>query len=103
VNAALEDPSVWNDPKKAQELGKEKRQLETVVNNLTTLDRDLADNAELFEMSKEEGDIAGLQTIADDAQHLEAIVKDLEFKRMFGGHRSLRLGQHAAAPVFALR
>jgi peptide chain release factor 2 len=83
VNAALEDPSVWNDPKKAQELGKEKRQLETVVQNLTTLDRDLADNTELFEMSKEEGDMDGLQTIADDAARLEAIVKDLEFKRMF--------------------
>jgi peptide chain release factor 2 len=25
VNASLEDPTVWNDPKKAQELGKEKK------------------------------------------------------------------------------
>jgi peptide chain release factor 2 len=25
VNASLEDPAVWNDPKKAQELGKEKK------------------------------------------------------------------------------
>ena len=83
MNAALEDPSVWNDPKKAQELGKEKRQLENVVNNVTTLDRDLADNAELFEMSKEEADLDGLKTIAEDAERLELIVKDLEFKRMF--------------------
>ena len=27
VNASLEDPTVWNDPKKAQELGKEKKML----------------------------------------------------------------------------
>ena len=29
VNAELEDPDVWNDPKKAQDLGKEKNPLKT--------------------------------------------------------------------------
>lgn len=63
VNAALEDPAVWNDPKKAQELGKEKKSLDSVVLTLQKLTTELADNAELFEMSKEEGDDAGLETI----------------------------------------
>jgi peptide chain release factor 2 len=54
VNASLEDPSVWNDPKKAQELGKEKKLLDGVVLTLQKLTGELADNAELFEMSKEE-------------------------------------------------
>jgi peptide chain release factor 2 len=31
VNAALENPAVWNEPKRAQELGREKKTLETVV------------------------------------------------------------------------
>jgi hypothetical protein len=31
VNASLEDPSVWDDPKKAQELGKEKKTLDDIV------------------------------------------------------------------------
>ena len=31
VNAALEDPKVWDEPKRAQELGKEKKSLEDVV------------------------------------------------------------------------
>lgn len=60
VNASLEDPSVWNDPKKAQELGKEQKSLSAVVVTLDKLTRELADNAELYEMSKEEGDEAGL-------------------------------------------
>jgi peptide chain release factor 2 len=30
VNASLEDPAVWNDPKKAQELGKEKKALDAI-------------------------------------------------------------------------
>ncbi|KAF1069139.1 bacterial peptide chain release factor 2 (bRF-2) [Variovorax sp. PDC80] len=34
-------------------------------------------------MSKEEGDVDGLQAIADDAATLEADIKQLEFRRMF--------------------
>ena len=41
VNASLEDPSVWNDPKKAQELGKEKKSLDGVVVTLERLTREL--------------------------------------------------------------
>ncbi|HRN76283.1 peptide chain release factor 2 [Ottowia sp.] len=83
VNAALEDPAVWNDPKKAQELGKEKKSLEGVVVTLDELTSSLADNAELFEMSREEDDEAALQAIADDADELEKTVEELEFRRMF--------------------
>ena len=83
VNASLEDPTVWNDPKKAQELGKEKKMLDGVVVTLNSLTTELADNSELFEMSKDEGDETGLLTIEAEAQKLEAIVKDLEFRRMF--------------------
>ncbi|WP_295988155.1 peptide chain release factor 2 [uncultured Variovorax sp.] len=83
VNASLEDPNVWNDPKKAQELGKEKKSLDDVVVTLDRLTSGLADNTELYEMSKEDGDIAGLQAIADDAATLEADIKQLEFRRMF--------------------
>ncbi|WP_176667250.1 peptide chain release factor 2 [Variovorax sp. SG517] len=83
VNASLEDPNVWNDPKKAQELGKEKKALDDVVVTLDRLTSGLSDNTELYEMSKEDGDIAGLQAIADDAATLEADIKQLEFRRMF--------------------
>jgi peptide chain release factor 2 len=74
---------VWNDPKKAQELGKEQKQLTGVVGTIQTLERELADNLELYEMSKEEGDEAGLQTIEAEGGKLEELVKDLEFRRMF--------------------
>jgi peptide chain release factor 2 len=83
VNAELEDPSVWNDPKRAQALGKEKKSLEDVVVVIDRLTSSLSDNGELFEMSKEEGDEAGLQSIADDVATLTADVEGLEFRRMF--------------------
>ena len=56
VNAALEDPAVWNDPKKAQELGKEKKSLDDVVVVLDELTQELADSTELYEMSCDEDD-----------------------------------------------
>nr|MBP8929056.1 peptide chain release factor 2 [Ottowia sp.] len=65
------------------ELGKEKKALDGVVVTLDELTQGLSDNAELFEMSRDEGDEAGLQAIADDVARLEKIVEDLEFRRMF--------------------
>jgi len=54
-----------------------------VVVTLDRLTSGLSDNTELYEMSKEDGDIAGLQAISDDAATLEADIKQLEFRRMF--------------------
>ncbi|MGK2898235.1 MAG: peptide chain release factor 2 [Burkholderiaceae bacterium] len=83
VNAALENPKIWDEPKRAQELGREKRTLENVVQTIDHLTSNLADNTELFEMSKAEGDDAGLLAIELDANKLEEIVAQLEFRRMF--------------------
>ena len=83
VNASLEDPAVWNDPKKAQDLGKEQKSLSAVVVTLDKLTRELADNIELYEMSKEEGDEAGLAAIEAEAAKLGPLIEELEFRRMF--------------------
>ena len=83
VNAALENPAVWNEPKRAQELGREKKTLETVVETIDHLHGNLADNTELFEMSRAEGDETGMQAIEAEAQALQKSVEELEFRRMF--------------------
>ena len=83
VNAALENPAVWNEPKRAQELGREKKTLETVVGTIDHLATNLADNSELFEMSKAEGDDAGILAIEAEAHALRDTVEQLEFRRMF--------------------
>ena len=83
VNASLEDPAVWNDPKKAQELGKEKKALDGVVIVLDELTQQLSDNAELYDMSREEGDEGALQSIDGDVGGIAKTVEDLEFRRMF--------------------
>jgi peptide chain release factor 2 len=83
VNAALEDPAVWNEPKRAQELGKEKKALEGVVLVIAKLDSEIADNTELYDMSKDDNDLAGLATIEAEVAKIEATVAQLEFRRMF--------------------
>ncbi|WP_439605739.1 peptide chain release factor 2 [Hydrogenophaga sp.] len=83
VESALEDPTVWNDPKRAQDLGREKKSLEDVVLVLDRLTNELADNTELFQMSSEDGDVAGLVTIEGEAAKVAAEVEKLEFRRMF--------------------
>ena len=79
----MENPAIWNDPKRAQELGREKRALEEVVNTIDHLTSNLSDNAELFDMTKEDGDMDGLAAIEADAGKLAEIVEGLEFRRMF--------------------
>ena len=83
VNAALENPAVWNEPKRAQELGKEKKSLETVVETVDHLTSNLSDNTELYEMSKADDDVDGLQAIEAEANKLRETVEQLEFRRMF--------------------
>ena len=67
VESALEDPTVWNNPKRAQDLGRKKKSLEDVVLVLDRLTADLSDNSELFEMSRDDGDEAGITTIEAEA------------------------------------
>lgn len=85
VNRELENPEVWNEPDRAQALGKERAQLELAVNTLVDLDSGLEDAHELFEMAKEEDDEETLVSVQDDLNRLEQTVAKLEFQRMFSG------------------
>src|SRR3990167_2481768 len=69
--------------KRAQELGREKKSLEDVVLMLDRLTGELADNTELFEMSKAEGDEAGILAMEAEAAKIATEVEKLEFRRMF--------------------
>jgi len=83
VAKELEDPKIWDKPQRAQELGKEKKQLEDVVVALSDLDTSLGDSAELFELARAENDDATVEAVANDVADLEKDVEGLEFRRMF--------------------
>ena len=83
VNAELENPDVWNDPKHAQELGREKKSLDTVVGTLTEIRQGLSEAQELFELAADDNDDATLQAIEHDCDALGERLEELEFRRMF--------------------
>lgn len=81
----LEDPKVWDDPERAQALGKERTQLETVVHNLSNIRQGLEDAEELLELAVEEDDEDSVESVATDLEQFETIIAGLEFRRMFSG------------------
>jgi len=85
VSRELEDPAVWDDPERAQALGKERARLEEVVGTLTDLEEGLRDAADLLELAREENDQDTLQAVLSDVEAMEVRVARLEFQRMFSG------------------
>lgn len=83
ITRLVEDPIIWNDNKRAQELGREKKHLEDLVDTLELIGQQLKDAFELLLMAKEENDDAMLECIADDLGHLEKNMSEMEFRRMF--------------------
>jgi peptide chain release factor 2 len=81
----MEDPNIWNNAEKAQKLGKEKRSLELIVHNLQSLETNLKDAQELFEMAREENDDDTLLSVDADTLAIEQQIAGMEFKRMFSG------------------
>ena len=81
----LEAPSVWDDPERAQALGKERAQLEKVVDELDATTTALTDVEGLLSLAVEEDDTSTIDELADDLETLESRIAGLEFRRMFSG------------------
>ena len=81
----LEEPTVWDDPERAQALGKERASLELVVKTIDDMDNGLSDTKEMLLMAQEEGDGSLLESISEDIDDFEKRLAELEFRRMFSG------------------
>ena len=79
------DGEIWNDPEKAQELGRERANLEAVVNTIDGMDSGLADCEDLLEMSVAEDDEDSVADVVEELAGLQALLEKLEFRRMFSG------------------
>jgi peptide chain release factor 2 len=85
VTRELENPGVWNDQKRAQDLGRERKALEQIVQGIGSVDQALSDSADLFELSRAEQDDATLLSIEHDVSTVEQRIGAMEFRRMFSG------------------
>ncbi|WP_237065605.1 peptide chain release factor 2 [Microbulbifer guangxiensis] len=85
VELELAEPSVWDNPDRAQELGRERASLETVVTTIESLDSGIADCRELLDMAVEENDEDSVAEVASEIEGLQKQLGVLEFRRMFSG------------------
>jgi len=85
VTRELEQPNVWNNPERAQALGRERSQLEDVVEVISELSDGLKEADELFELAIEEQDHETVTAVTADLDKLEHTLEQLEFRRMFAG------------------
>ena len=90
VNAELEQPDVWNDPEKAQALGKERVSLEQVVDTIKNLEQGLEDVEGLLELAVEAEDEETFNEAVAELDELEQQLAKLEFRRMFSGEHDAR-------------
>jgi peptide chain release factor 2 len=75
LNAMVEDPTLWNDPKAAQNVMRERRRLDEAIGATRKIETELTDTVELMDMAEAEGD-AGL--VDDAVKALEQLATSSE-------------------------
>ena len=75
LNARVEDPTLWDDPKAAQEVMRERRRLEEAIGATRLLESELADISELIELAESEGDDSlvddGIRSLSELAERAD--------------------------------
>lgn len=85
VELELGEASIWDRPEYAQTLGRERAELELVVNTIDTLDSGLRDAEDVVRLAQEENDAELLAEAVSDLEALTKRLETLEFRRMFSG------------------
>lgn len=81
----LEDPAVWGNQEKAQQLNKERAQLEGVVVTIDKLNKGVEESLEMVELIRAEEDDDALDELKEEVADYEELLAKLEFRRMFSG------------------
>lgn len=83
LNARVQDPTLWDNPKEAQAVSREQKQLEGAINTVKEISAEMADAVEFVEMGEAEGEedvinegLQSLERLADraDADKVQALL-----------------------------
>ncbi|MEM7664373.1 MAG: peptide chain release factor 2 [Pseudomonadota bacterium] len=83
LNARVQDPTLWDNPKEAQALSREQKTLETAVNTVNEISAEMGDAIEFIEMGEAEGEdgivndgLKSLEKLANraDADKVQALL-----------------------------
>jgi peptide chain release factor 2 len=85
VSRELEEPDVWNEPERAQQLGKEQSSLAFVVDTIVNVTQAIEDAEELLGLALEEQDQESYDEVFTELDQIGDLLEKLEFRRMFAG------------------
>jgi peptide chain release factor 2 len=85
LNNRVEDPALWNDPRAAQEVMRERRRLDGAVGAVRTIEQDMADTAELIELAELEGDGAMVDEAVASLAALAARAEEDKINALLAG------------------
>lgn len=83
IEAIQQDPSFWNDAKRAGEVGKEKSRLNRLLETYNNARGMLDDAKELFEIAQEDEGLK--EQLFSESTKLEGIIKKVEIEVMLSG------------------
>ena len=76
LNARVQDPALWDNPKQAQAISREQKQLESAVNTVRDISSQMSDAVEFIEMGEAEGEeeivLDGLKSLEQLAARADA-------------------------------
>ncbi|MBL8894080.1 MAG: peptide chain release factor 2 [Rhizobiales bacterium] len=85
LNARAEDPSLWNDPQKAQEIMRRRQDLDNRINLVLRLERSIADNVDMIDLGEAEGDTAVVAEAEAALIALKGEVAEHELETLLSG------------------
>ncbi len=85
LNAKAEDPDLWNDTFKAQEIMRQRQDLDARISNVRRIEQTVQDNVELIGLGDEEGDDGVVREAEAAIQSLGREAAKLELETLLSG------------------
>ena len=89
LNRELEESSIWDDPKKAQDLGRERSRIHKIVSSIDEISNTVEEYQEFLNILIADQDETGFLELKEEVNVIGEKIKSLEFRRMFSGEVDL--------------
>jgi peptide chain release factor 2 len=85
LNARSEDPTLWENPERAQKVMRERTQLDNAITGYGKLESEMADQLGMIEMAEAEGDVALVDEAEAALRRLQLEAKKREVEALLSG------------------
>lgn len=85
LNALVEDPTLWDNAEKAQNLMRERTRLDDQISAVREIETQISDNAALIEMGEEEGDEGIILEAEQSLEKIKIQVEKRQLESMLSG------------------